>query len=110
MLIQPVRQIRGSCGSGGVRDPPNGGSFFMSSENGEDPENNRNGKAMSEFGGEEGEGEGWMGLSEETRDDIKTTGISFLIAVLIRFFLIEPRFIPSLSMFDLRYWRSAFSR
>ena len=60
----------------------------------------------------------WLSLSEETRDDIKTTIISFTFALLVRvvrivyffFFhnyltyhfqqvMIEPRYIPSLSMF-----------
>jgi len=41
----------------------------------------------------------WLSLSAESRDDIKTTGASFLFALLLRLFIIEPRFIPSLSMF-----------
>lgn len=41
----------------------------------------------------------WKILSEETRSDIASTGISFTIALLVRFFLFEPRYIPSLSMF-----------
>ena len=41
----------------------------------------------------------WLSISEETRDDIKTTVISFSIALLVRILLIEPRYIPSLSMF-----------
>jgi signal peptidase I len=41
----------------------------------------------------------WKSLSEETRDDIKTTVFSFLFAVMVRLLLVEPRYIPSLSMF-----------
>ena len=41
----------------------------------------------------------WMNLSPENRDDIRTTTFSFLFALFIRCFIIEPRFIPSLSMF-----------
>jgi len=41
----------------------------------------------------------WKNLSQETRDDIKTTAISFFVAITVRLLLIEPRFIPSLSMF-----------
>lgn len=41
----------------------------------------------------------WSDLSNEARDDIVTTAASFLFALLVRLVLIEPRFIPSLSMF-----------
>lgn len=41
----------------------------------------------------------WRSLSDETRDDIKTSVISFTFALLVRLFFVEPRFIPSLSMF-----------
>lgn len=41
----------------------------------------------------------WSKLSKETKDDIVTTTGSFLFALLVRLVLIEPRFIPSLSMF-----------
>jgi signal peptidase I len=41
----------------------------------------------------------WESLSIENRDDIKTTSVSFLFALLLRLFIVEPRFIPSLSMF-----------
>lgn len=37
--------------------------------------------------------------SEEGRDDVKTYFISLFIALLVRFTIIEPRFIPSLSMY-----------
>mmetsp|Transcript_9391 Transcript_9391/g.23406 ORF Transcript_9391/g.23406 Transcript_9391/m.23406 type:complete len:268 (+) Transcript_9391:240-1043(+) len=37
--------------------------------------------------------------SEEGRDDIKTYFISLFIALLLRFTIIEPRYIPSLSMY-----------
>lgn len=41
----------------------------------------------------------WNTLSEEAQDDIRTTVVSFTFAILVRIFLVEPRFIPSLSMF-----------
>ena len=41
----------------------------------------------------------WKSISAENREDIKTTTISLVVALLIRAFIIEPRFIPSLSMF-----------
>lgn len=37
--------------------------------------------------------------SEEGRDDVKTYFLSLAIALLLRFTIIEPRFIPSLSMY-----------
>jgi signal peptidase I len=66
---------------------------------------NETGTEVAKSGDEGGDGAAansnnlWMGLSEEARDDIATTAFSFLVAVIIRVFLIEPRFIPSLSMF-----------
>lgn len=41
----------------------------------------------------------WKSLEQETRDDIKATSASFIFAILLRLFIVEPRFIPSLSMF-----------
>jgi signal peptidase I len=41
----------------------------------------------------------WKSLPTENKEDIKTISISFLFALLVRFFIVEPRFIPSLSMF-----------
>ena len=41
----------------------------------------------------------WNNLSQDNKDDIRTTTSSFIFALLIRCFVIEPRFIPSLSMF-----------
>lgn len=38
-------------------------------------------------------------LSDESIDDIKSTIISFGFALLVRIFVFEPRYIPSLSMF-----------
>jgi signal peptidase I len=37
--------------------------------------------------------------SDEGRDDVKTYFISLFIALLVRFIIVEPRFIPSLSMY-----------
>lgn len=41
----------------------------------------------------------WNSLSEDTRGDIKSSLLSFFVALVVRFFIAEPRFIPSLSMF-----------
>lgn len=43
--------------------------------------------------------EKWFSLSEDVREDIKTTVFSFAFALIVRALLIEPRYIPSLSMF-----------
>jgi signal peptidase I len=40
----------------------------------------------------------WM-RSEEAKDDLKTYFLSLFIALLVRFIIIEPRYIPSLSMY-----------
>lgn len=41
----------------------------------------------------------WNELSQETKEDIKSSVTAFFIALFVRLFLFEPRFIPSLSMF-----------
>ena len=41
----------------------------------------------------------FMTLPEETQDDIKSTALAFAIALFVRLVLLEPRYIPSLSMF-----------
>lgn len=41
----------------------------------------------------------WKTLSKDSQDDLKTVGASFIFALIIRVLLVEPRFIPSLSMF-----------
>jgi len=41
----------------------------------------------------------WSNLSEETQEDLKTFFVSLTVALSVRFFLVEPRFIPSLSMY-----------
>lgn len=84
----------------GGRPPPTDTALWCSA--GEGADNSTEG-AMGESKGDEGGNNPlkrqWMSLSEESRDDIKTTGVSFLFALLLRILIIEPRFIPSLSMF-----------
>lgn len=52
-----------------------------------------------------GENDGFFGAvkrwveSDEGREDIQTYFVSLAIALLLRFIIIEPRFIPSLSMY-----------
>jgi hypothetical protein len=38
-------------------------------------------------------------LSDSTKEDVKTYTTSLVVAILIRFLVLEPRYIPSLSMF-----------
>jgi signal peptidase I len=58
-----------------------------------------------EISSDRGEGFGFLdGIrqwlrSSEAREDIKTYTVSLAIALLLRFLIIEPRFIPSLSMY-----------
>ena len=82
----------GASGSNGDESPFNGG--------------------RGEGGGSESSGEGepdelnpllyqrtqWWG-DPETQEDIKSYGVSLGVALLVRFFIVEPRFIPSLSMY-----------
>jgi len=41
----------------------------------------------------------WSNLSEETKEDLKTFFSSLTVALAVRFAIVEPRFIPSLSMY-----------
>jgi len=41
----------------------------------------------------------WNSFSDELKDDINISALSFAFALLVRIFLVEPRFIPSLSMY-----------
>ncbi len=41
----------------------------------------------------------WNSLSESVKDDVKITTLSILISILIRVLILEPRYIPSLSMY-----------
>jgi len=41
----------------------------------------------------------WSNLSDETKEDLKTFFSSLTVALTVRFFIVEPRFIPSLSMY-----------
>jgi len=41
----------------------------------------------------------WSNLSDEVKEDLQTFFVSLTIALAVRFFIIEPRFIPSLSMY-----------
>lgn len=40
----------------------------------------------------------WL-KSDEAKEDAKTYTISLLVALMLRFFIVEPRYIPSLSMY-----------
>lgn len=44
----------------------------------------------------------WL-KSDDAKEDFKTYTTSFAVALLIRFLIIEPRYIPSLSMFPTFY-------
>lgn len=41
----------------------------------------------------------WSSLSDDQKEDVKTTVISLVFAIILRIFIIEPRYIPSLSMY-----------
>ena len=98
-------------GSGGAVPPPNFFALFSSGmdEGGEGNEGGNSGgkdvnKELEDVFDRLEDGKNpisrqWSKLPEETRTDILTTGSSFLFAVIVRLLIIEPRFIPSLSMF-----------
>lgn len=79
--------------------PPNKNSMalFMAMGDSDDP------PSGSESETKDGEGNPvsgqWAKLGKEAQDDILTTIGSFVFALIVRLVLIEPRFIPSLSMF-----------
>jgi signal peptidase I len=83
---------------GGFTGPPKGPSGFQlfgkNSENDTDKSNvdvsSENDNVLMKQ---------WSRFSPELRDDVKSTGVSLIIALMFRVFLFEPRFIPSLSMF-----------
>lgn len=72
---------------GGISDVDN--SSNSNEDSGNDMNNDENSQSNNM----------WFRLSQDTRDDIKSTAVSFGIALLVRVFLVEPRYIPSLSMF-----------
>ena len=78
--------------SGGFGGPPSVGPLFAVEEEG-----GNDSSALSSK--QQDSGNPWMQLSEDARDDITTSALSFRIAIVIRIFLVELRFIPSLSMF-----------
>lgn len=41
----------------------------------------------------------WMSIKVDSQDDLKMVSASFLMSILVRMLLYEPRYIPSLSMF-----------
>lgn len=105
----------GKGGNGGDDLPPsNSAIFFMRSENESTGSHSESGsheskKKMSASENEDNQdvsstddsqsGSNLFNLSEESKDDIKSTVIAFGIALLVRLFVFEPRYIPSLSMF-----------
>lgn len=85
-----LRLAKDGNGGGGDRSDPNPGGMnnFNNNENGDDEES---GGFMDAF-------QEWVD-SGEAREDAKTYTISLLVALVLRFFIIEPRYIPSLSMY-----------
>jgi hypothetical protein len=86
--------------SGGNRIPP--GSSFKLHVVGGDPVGNKSDELVNQVESANEQNpliRQWNSLSVENKDDIKSTSVSLIVALLIRFFIIEPRFIPSLSMF-----------
>ena len=89
--VRPARtSCRGRIFDGIPPDFPRHTALYSTSDEDEVSRDNNNSNPVSKQ---------WSKLSKESREDILTTAGSFLFALLVRLLLIEPRFIPSLSMF-----------
>jgi signal peptidase I len=88
--------IRGG-GWGGSLQPP-GSALWSSPADSESGDNSSSNPAAAADDEQPGKSQ-WSKLSKETKDDIVATSGAFLFALLVRILLVEPRFIPSLSMF-----------
>ena len=111
LLVLAIMVAMQTLVEGLVRPPPSSGRRFAirsnsdgNSINSVDSSSSSNevdndGNVNSDDSGGSSNTNVWFKLSQETRDDIKSTAVSFGIALLVRAFLIEPRYIPSLSMF-----------
>lgn len=86
LRLTPLR----AAGGGGNKDPNPGGSNNWN----DDSEKNEDSGGLSFVD----DLKYWI-ASGDARDDAKTYTLSLGIALLLRFFIIEPRYIPSLSMF-----------
>lgn len=92
--------------SGGGRGPPRSPSSNFMSGSSSPSENDSSGAESNKNDGNSDSNNNnnnilqkWRGLKKETREDITTTLLSLAIALIVRLFLFEPRYIPSLSMF-----------
>jgi len=89
---QRVRMWSNKDRNDGIEDPNPGGLNQWS-----DDEDKNNKRSFGELGFFEQVRE-WFG-SDEGKEDIKTYTVSLAFALLLRLLIIEPRYIPSLSMF-----------
>eukprot|EP00560_Eucampia_antarctica_P007024 CAMPEP_0197830454 /NCGR_PEP_ID=MMETSP1437-20131217/7058_1 /TAXON_ID=49252 ORGANISM="Eucampia antarctica, Strain CCMP1452" /NCGR_SAMPLE_ID=MMETSP1437 /ASSEMBLY_ACC=CAM_ASM_001096 /LENGTH=228 /DNA_ID=CAMNT_0043432873 /DNA_START=228 /DNA_END=911 /DNA_ORIENTATION=- len=94
-VLKPTTQLQMSSGGGrgGTEDPNPGG---MSNWGGNNDDNNNNNNDDDESMLDQLRN--WL-QSDEGKDDIRTYTVSLGLALLLRFLIIEPRYIPSLSMF-----------
>jgi len=79
----------GGDGGNGNKEDPNPDMFNTSGNNGGNDEEEES--LIDQL-------KNWL-ATDEARQDAQTYTVSLCLALLIRFFLIEPRFIPSLSMY-----------
>jgi len=89
-----------------VRSSLNEGALHAKSGGGGDDTDDPNPGGLNDWGKPDGDEEenfiestlSWFG-SDEAKEDAKVYTTSLVIALALRFFIVEPRYIPSLSMF-----------
>lgn len=109
-----ARGSSGNSNGGGINRPPNNpfSGFGLNSHNSDNETNRATSDSSSTTNSVQPSDsssssspksnpliELWKSFSKELKDDIKVTSFSLVFALLLRIFVFEPRFIPSLSMF-----------
>lgn len=84
-------RLRASEGDGGTKDPNPGGMNNFNNNNGDNDDNGEEESILDTI-------KSFL-KSDEAKEDARTYTVSLCIALLLRFFIIEPRYIPSLSMY-----------
>ena len=86
---------KNSNNGGGDFEDPNPGGMSEWGKNNDDNDNNNNNNEDENLLDQL---RSWI-RSDEGREDVQTYTVSLAVALLLRFLIIEPRYIPSLSMY-----------